>query len=68
MSPNDAWNFTLKEYVSLISCDSDDSSAPDPSKMNKEYIRKLELRHEENRKKRQEKGLIPKPKEFVTNG
>jgi|DEB0MinimDraft_6_1074348.scaffolds.fasta_scaffold11544_3 hypothetical protein len=49
-SPADAWNFTLKEYVNLIKCDKEQTEI-DPSRMNKETIRQIEMRHEANRKK-----------------
>ena len=57
---------TLIEYIALLKCD-DDSPQVDESKINMEYIEQLEKRHEENKKKRLEKGLISKSEEFVTN-
>lgn len=58
---------TLTEYSLLLKCD-DDSVEPDPSKMNKEYIEQLEARHQENKLKRQKKGVVASPEEFITNG
>jgi len=54
----------LKEYYNLVKCN-DNTPDIDPSKMSKEYIDKLELRHEENRKKRIEKSLTASPEEFI---
>lgn len=67
LSPRDAWSMTLTEYMNLLKCD-DDSPQVDESKMNQEYIEQLERRHEENKRKRQEKGIVAKPEEFITNG
>jgi hypothetical protein len=51
MHPDAAWNFTLIEYLHLIKCDNNTPQV-DPSKMTQKYIRELEERHEENRRKR----------------
>jgi hypothetical protein len=57
----------LKEYKNLVECDKNIPNI-DPSKMNKDYIREIELRHEANKQKRLEKGLKASVKDFVTNG
>lgn len=58
---------TLIEYMHILECDND-KPEPDASKMNQEYIEQLEQRHQENKQKRQDKGIVASPKEFVTNG
>ena len=54
MSPTDAWNMTLTEYLNILKCD-DNGQNVDLSKVNDEYIQELEKRHATNAAERLKK-------------
>lgn len=51
MSPSNAWNMTLIEYLNLLKCEGEQQDI-DESQITKERIKEIELRHEINKAER----------------
>jgi hypothetical protein len=52
ISPKDAWNFTLSEYILIAECDEDNPfDSADESCFSIEAIEDFEARHSDNRAK-----------------
>lgn len=58
LSPTDAWNCTLREYLNFIECDKKETDVDfEGADMSKEALEAFVAIHEENRAKKAAKGV-----------